>query len=85
MREHVRSGKLVKCSTHLHAETYQMCYGELPLEVREKLLRISPATMRCILLPTTRKLGKGKSMFSSDQYFRDVITIALDQWQQREL
>lgn len=78
------SGKLLKRSIRFYVETYQFHYGVLPMEVSEKLLRISPATIDRILLPTKRKLGKGKSMTSSDPYFRDMITIALAQWEQRE-
>jgi hypothetical protein len=53
------SGKLLKRSIRFYAETYQLHYGTtLPIEVSEKLLRICPATIDCILLPTKRKLGR---------------------------
>ncbi len=46
------SGKLLKRSIRFFVETYQLLYGALPAEVSEKLLKISPATIDRILLPT---------------------------------
>jgi hypothetical protein len=78
------SGKLLKRSIKFYLPVYEAHCGILPAEVAQKLLRISPATIDRILLPTKRKLGKGKSTTSSDPHFRDMITISLAQWDQRE-
>jgi hypothetical protein len=59
------SGKLLKRSIKFYMSTYETHCGVLPLEVSEKLLRISAATIDRILLPTKRQLGKGKSTTSS--------------------
>jgi hypothetical protein len=78
------SGKLLKRSIKFYIPVYEAHWGVLPLEVTSKLLKISPATIDRILLPTKRKLGKGKSTTSSDPHFRDMITISLAQWEQKE-
>ena len=78
------SGKLLKRSIKFYTTTYEMHCGVLAADVAEKLRRISPATIDRILLPTKRRLGKGKSTTSSDPHFRDMITISLAQWEQRE-
>lgn len=78
------SGKLLKRSIKFYIPVYEAHCGVLPLEVTSKLLKISPATIDRILLPTKRKLGKGKSTTSSDPHFRDMITISLAQWEQKE-
>ena len=78
------SGKLLKRSIKFYTTTYEMHRGVLAADVSEKLRRISPATIDRILLPTKPQLGKGKSTTSSDPHFRDMITICLAQWEQRE-
>jgi hypothetical protein len=54
------SGKLLKRSIKFYIATYQVHCGVLAPDVSEKLLRISPATIDRILLPTKRRLRIGK-------------------------
>lgn len=78
------SGKLLKRAIRHYLATYNVHCGELAVETKELLLKISPATIDRVLLATKRKVGKGRSTTSSNPHFRDTITIALCQWEEKE-
>jgi hypothetical protein len=63
------SGKFLKRSIKFYISAYEMHCGALPLDVSEKLLRISAATIDRVLLPTKRQLGKEKSTTSFNPSF----------------
>lgn len=59
---------------------FEQEHGKLDLETKEKLLRISPATIDRVLKPTRVKYGKGRSGTKPGTLLRTQIPIRTDYW-----
>jgi len=60
---------------------YSQCFGELPAEVRDALLKISPATIDRLLRPVrVQYQGRGRSATKPGTLLRNQIPIQTNQW-----
>lgn len=60
---------------------YTQCFGELSAEVRDALLRISPATIDRLLRPTrVQYQGRGRTTTKPGTLLRNQIPIQTNQW-----
>ena len=76
--------KRLKAILPLWLPGYETLYGPLPTDVRDKLRRISPATIDRVLKHTRIKYTRhGRSTTKPGTLLRNQIPIATGQWQQQ--
>jgi hypothetical protein len=77
-------GKRLKAALSLWLPHYEKEYGRLPKAVREKLSRISAATIDRLLKPTRAKVRpKGKGGTRPGRWLKNQIPINTDQWDEK--
>ena len=59
---------------------YELYYGALEPDIREKILAISPRTMDRVLAPTKAAFGKGRSGTKPGSMLRTQIPVSTECW-----
>jgi hypothetical protein len=73
--------KRLKAILPLWLPGYDRCFGELPTEVKDALLKISPATIDRLLNPIrVQYQGRGRSATKPGTLLRNQIPIQTNQW-----
>jgi hypothetical protein len=72
--------KKLKTVTPTWLVFFEQEHGKLDQEIKEKLLRISPATIDRVLKPTRVKYGKGRCGTKPGTLLRTQIPIRTDYW-----